>query len=113
MILMAIIMALPLLGLVLFRLYPWQVALLPYAMLVVASAMFDVLMMRGMRLPVSTGREGMIGSTAAVLNWHGGTGQVSWKGEIWRAEYRGRLAQDQTVVIEDVHRLTLLVKPTG
>jgi membrane protein implicated in regulation of membrane protease activity len=48
----------------------------------------------------------MIGSTAVVLNWHGGTGQVSWKGEIWRAECRGRLAEDQTVVIEDVHRLT-------
>jgi membrane protein implicated in regulation of membrane protease activity len=110
---MALIMALPLLGVALFFAYPWRVALFPYILLVLVSAVFDVFMMRAMKLPVSTGREEMIGTTAVVLNWGDLSGQVAWKSEIWRALYQGRLAEGDTVVIEDVRGVNLIVKPVG
>lgn len=112
---MALIMGLPLLGLVLFLVYPWWVALTPYLILVGASVLFDRMMMRAMRLPVRTGRDALIGSTAVVLNWKGDSGQVAWRGEIWRAAaQRGRtFAKGERVIIEDLSQLTLVVKSVG
>lgn len=110
MIWMAVIMSLPLLGVELFFFYPWQLALPVYLILVAVSAFFDVLMMRSMRLPVRTGREEMVGSTAAVLNWKGDSGQVMWNGEIWQARGKGSFRDGQTVKIDGLSRLTVHVK---
>jgi membrane-bound ClpP family serine protease len=113
MILMVLLMFLPLLGLALFYLYPWRVALGPYLILVGVSGLFNWLMLRAMRLPVRTGREEMIGSTAVVLNWNGRSGQVVWGGEIWRAQAEGgrTFKHGETVVIDSVSGLVLSVRP--
>ncbi len=115
MIWMGILMGLPLLGLVLFHIYPWQEALPPYLALTGASLFFDWLMMGSMHLPVRSGREQMIGSMAEVLNWANDSGQVVWKDEIWQAETEKRtsLMPAERVVINSVSGLTLSVKPTG
>jgi membrane protein implicated in regulation of membrane protease activity len=113
MIWMALLMTLPLLGLVLFFFYPWRVALLPYMVLVAVSLFFHSLMMRSMRLPVRSGREEMIGSSAVVLRWEGGSGQVIWHGEIWQAESREErvFMRGDRVMIKGLSGLTLVVKP--
>ena len=112
MIWMALIMALPVLGLVLFAIYPWQVALAPYLILVAFSGYFDWVMMRAMHQPSVTGQEGVAGSTAVVLRWQGKEGQVKWRGEIWRAYLREGTAPvpGETVVIDKVSGLWLFVK---
>jgi len=66
MIWMGILMGLPVLGLALFLVYPWQVALPPYLILTGASLFFDWLMMGAMHLPVRSGREAMIGSGTSL-----------------------------------------------
>ena len=111
MIWMAAIMSLPLLGLALFFVYPWQIALLPYITLVAASGFFHWLMMRAMRLPVKSGREEMIGSTAVVLNWKGRAGRVMWNGEIWQARGNEPFEKGAEVVIGGLSGMTLHVKP--
>lgn len=112
MILMALLMGLPVLGLVLFAIYPWQVALVPYLILVAVSGYFDWFMMRAMHLPQVTGQEGVAGATAVVVRWHGKEGQVKWRGEIWRAYIREGKAPvpGETVVIDKVSGLLLFVK---
>jgi membrane protein implicated in regulation of membrane protease activity len=112
---MAILMALPLLGLALFWLLPWRTALGPYLVLVAVSLFFDSLMMRGMRTPVQGRLRDMIGSTAVVHNWRGDQGQVVWKDEFWLAhtqDGRSLMAGDR-VVIESISGLTLNVVPFG
>ena len=110
MIWMALIMGLPLLGLGLFYVYPWQVALFPYLLLVAVSAIFDWLMMRSMRLPVRSGREEMIGSKTVVLSWSDDLGQVMWNGEIWCARGRGPFRRGDKVVIDSLSGMMLHVK---
>jgi membrane-bound serine protease (ClpP class) len=110
---MVLIMGLPVWGLVLFLLLPWRVALIPYLMIVGMSVLFDVLMTRSMKLRPTTGREGMVGSTAVVLDWEGGAGHVTLKGEIWQAKHESPLTRGDTVVVEDMRGLTLVVKPAG
>lgn len=107
---MVLIMGLPLLGLALFLVCPWRVALLPYLTLVAVSGFFDRLMMHSMRVPACSGREEMIGSTAVVLDWEGGSGQVIWKGEIWQARGSGPFARGESVVIGGLSGLILSVK---
>lgn len=113
MIWMALLMGLPVLGLALFWVYPWRVALFPYLVLVAVSGFFDWLMMRSMRLPVATGRKEMLGSTAVVLNWLGDSGQVTWKNEIWQAHTTDGTSPmtGERVVIDSLSGLTLFVKP--
>jgi membrane protein implicated in regulation of membrane protease activity len=113
MIWMGILMGLPVLGLALFSVYPWQEALPSYLALTGVSLFFDWLMMSSMHLPVRSGREEMIGSTAEVLNWTDGSVQVIWKDEIWQAETERRtsLMPGARVVINNVSGLTLSVKP--
>jgi membrane protein implicated in regulation of membrane protease activity len=113
MIWMGILMGLPVLGLGLFAAYPWQVALPPYLVLTGASLFFDWLMMGAMHLPVRSGYEQMIGSTAEVLRWADRSGQVIWRDEIWKAKTdRGMLLRrGDRVVIGNVSGLALSVEP--
>lgn len=64
------------------------------------------------RAPVS-GRAGMIGATARVLDWSGGAGFVWVEGERWRATGAANLAAGQTVRVRDVEGLTLIVEPVS
>jgi membrane protein implicated in regulation of membrane protease activity len=115
MIWMALLMGLPVLGLALFWVYPWRVALFPYLILVAVSGFFDWLMMRSMRLPVATGRKEMLGSMAVVVNWRDDAGQVTWKDEIWEAHTTDGTSpiMGERVVIESVSGLNLFVRPAG
>ena len=45
------------------------------------SAFFDVLMMRGIGPPTSSGREKMIGTEKTVVDCHDHSGRVMWNGE--------------------------------
>ncbi len=115
MIWMAMIMGLPVLGIALFFLSPWQVALPSYLILVGASVLFDWMMMRAMRLPVKTGLDALIGSSARVLDWSGDSGQVAWRNEIWqaRASGAGQIEVGEDVTVEALSELTLIVRPAG
>ena len=57
---------LPVLGLLLFWLLPWQTALPLYLVLVGVSAIYAWVTVRTFRQPVQTGREAMIGAEGIV-----------------------------------------------
>lgn len=58
-----------------------------------------------------TGVPAMIGREAVVKTWSGSEGRVSIRGELWRAVSAASLSPGERVVVEDVERLTLKVKP--
>ncbi len=111
--LMMIIMALPLIGIVLFFLFPFPESLFYYLLVFAFSAFFYWLMFRVMKKPPVMGREAMIGLTAEVLTWENGAGTVSIRGEIWnaRTEAQEKLSRGMKVKIIGLEGLVLFVSP--
>jgi membrane-bound ClpP family serine protease len=58
-----------------------------------------------------TGVPAMIGREAVVKTWSGNEGRVTIRGELWRAVSAAALAPGDRVIVEEVERLTLKVKP--
>lgn len=61
--------------------------------------------------PVVSGREGMIGLSATALEDFDEHGHVLAEGEHWRARAAIPVRKGETVTIEDVQSLTLIVRP--
>lgn len=60
------LLMMPLLGLALFALLPWPVALSSYLALVAVSLALYAKVLHGMRQPARTGREAMLGAVVTV-----------------------------------------------
>jgi membrane-bound ClpP family serine protease len=58
-----------------------------------------------------TGVPAMIGREAVVKTWSGNEGRVTIRGELWRAVSAAALAPGDRVIVEEVEKLTLKVKP--
>lgn len=109
---MLLIMAMPVLGLILFELWPLSTALPIYIVLTAISLVFDVIMIRAMRRRARTGFEEMLGNHARVLSWQGSGGKVTCHGEIWSARSREpeNWEKGQDALIEQVEGLVLVVR---
>ncbi|HEY2808455.1 MAG TPA: nodulation protein NfeD [Steroidobacteraceae bacterium] len=66
---------------------------------------------RSMRLPVTTGTQGMIGASAEVVGEFPGRGRVRFGGELWSARSAVPLHAGDTARIVKVEGLTLWVEP--
>lgn len=81
-----LVFLMPVLGLVLFWIFPWPLASALYVALLGVSWGFYVAIYRAMRLPVTTGLEGMIGVTGTVVKDIRSLGTVRIFNELWTAE---------------------------
>jgi membrane protein implicated in regulation of membrane protease activity len=61
------------------------------------------------RYPVLVGREALIGSTVTVTNSCFPVGRVRLKGESWAARCEAGARSGETLVVEDVEQITLIV----
>jgi len=115
MLVMMIVMLLPLLGIELFVWLPLRTALPLYLVGLVASAVLHRAMLRASKLPVTTGREGMIGRSARVMNWGARWGWVQCGSENWLAVVREGPPPDSgsEVTVAEVDGLMLVVEPSG
>jgi membrane protein implicated in regulation of membrane protease activity len=106
-----LLLLLPLVGLVLFVYFLWQVALPLYVIIFIASlALYWKIIKAQRRIPVM-GKRAMIGDQAAVVKAAGDDIEVHYQGEIWRAVSSQPLHIDQKVIIQGVEGLVLRVKP--
>jgi membrane protein implicated in regulation of membrane protease activity len=112
---MMALMAMPLFGLGLFLLLPWQSALPIYVILLLNAGYYHRAMMKSRKLRVTTGREGMLGQDATVISWEASRGKVRCDGEIWSARTMSgtSLAPGTRMEIIDVQGLELIVRPPG
>jgi membrane protein implicated in regulation of membrane protease activity len=97
----------PVIGLVLFLILPWTIALPLYLVIVTLSLWLYVKIMESMRQPVKTGGEGLLGQVAEVRP--GGTLIVN--GERWSIAQPDGLTPGQQVRIVGFEGLRLEVQP--
>ena len=81
------------------------------AVIEVAEVGFWIRFLR--RYRVSTGAEGLIGSTAEVIETCDPVGRVRLRGEIWHARCASRAEIGERVTVGGVDGLTLEVKRNG
>jgi membrane protein implicated in regulation of membrane protease activity len=104
------LLMMPLLGLGLFALLPWPVALPSYLALVAVSLALYAKVIHGMRQPVQTGREAMLGTVATVTRDIASQGQVRYGNELWSAVSEQRLTVGQRARIVGFDGLRLVVR---
>ena len=68
---------------------------------------------RAWKLPVGSGREGMIGAAAKVLDWDGTEGRVRVRSETWRARAAQTFAAGEEVRVTAMDGLVLRVGPAA
>ncbi len=103
---------LPILGLALFWVIPWQTALPLYLVLVGVSAVYAWVTVRTFRQPVQTGCEAMVGLTGVVVR-DGGPPVVRISDELWNARSKQPLVAGEEVRVIAVEGLRLRVEPAG
>jgi len=100
----------PLLGLGLFALLPWPVALPSYLVLVAVSLALYAKVIHGMRQPVQTGREAMLDAVVTVTRDIASRGQVRYYNELWSAVSEQRLTAGQRARIVGFDGFRLVVR---
>jgi membrane protein implicated in regulation of membrane protease activity len=101
----------PVLGLVLFWIFPLPVATALYVALSAFSVWLALVVMRALRSPVSTGAEALRGQRGRVVTTDGDEIIVQVDGELWRARCGEPLAPEQPVDVVALQGLTLTVRP--
>ena len=105
-----ILILLPIFGLLLFLILPWEEALPLYAGVCVLSAVFYWLVWRTMHRPASTGIEGMMGGIGTVFRSSEGKTKVFYRGEIWDAVSKEAMSLGEEVEIIGFNRMKLIVR---
>jgi membrane protein implicated in regulation of membrane protease activity len=100
-------------ALALFVLPPgWGIAIVVVAMVIeVAEVGFWIRFLR--RYRIQTGVEGLIGSTAEVIESCDPRGRVRFRGEIWHAQCSSGAEVGERVTVTGLHGLTLEVERNG
>ena len=101
----------PVLGLVLFWIFPWPLASVLYLALLGASWVLYVASYRALRLPVTTGSEGMIGTRGRTVGDIRSRGTVRIFNELWTAEANEPIPTNTPVRVIEVKGLVLRVAP--
>lgn len=112
---MLIAMILPLLGIILFFIFPFDEALPIYLAFIFFSALmyYGMFTVMGRKRKVQTGSEEMIGDVAIVVKDIDPDGMVDFKGEIWAATAGGKkFFKGEKVKIRSVEGLVLHVENT-
>ncbi|MFQ5911773.1 MAG: NfeD family protein [Nitrospinota bacterium] len=108
-----IVLAMPILGLVLFPLFPLRLALPLYSIVLLLSAGLYFLVFRAMTARVVTGKEGMIGKTCRTLTALDQEGKVKYGNEVWFARSDVPVEPGEEVLIVGFRDLVLVVEPAS
>lgn len=104
------VLTLPVLGLIVFWLWPMPIAAPVYAVILVASLAVYYLIMRAMRRPVMTGREEILRKSGTVIEARERRIRIRVRNELWNAESSDKLRPGDTVKITGIQGLVLQVR---
>jgi len=110
-----LILAMPALALSFFWLWPVAVAAPAYAVVLLLSVVFYVIVIRVMRTPIRAGPESLAESNGEVIGQEhdGGRYQIRLRGELWRATSGDHLEVGDRVEITGRRGLILKVRRAG
>jgi len=100
----------PLIGLVVFWVWPISIALPVYLVIFLISIMVYLALLKAMQRPVVTGKEGLIGKSVEIMDISGDSGHVRVHGEIWEALFEGTYRITDKVRIKEVRGKTLVLE---
>jgi len=105
-----ILLLLPIFGLPLFLILPWEEALPLYIGICFLSAAFYWLVWRTIHRRAATGIEGMMGGVGTVFQCSEGKTKMFYRGEIWNAVSKERMFLGERVEIIGFDRMRLVVR---
>lgn len=105
-----LVLLMPLIGLGVFWLWPFSVAMPVYLVILFISGLVYFAMLRAMHRPVTTGKEGLIGKSAEVIDIAGFRGHVRVHGEIWEAIFEDSFQKGDTGIIKEVRDMILVIE---
>ncbi|NOZ26704.1 MAG: hypothetical protein GXP39_01445 [Chloroflexi bacterium] len=105
-----LLLSMPIIGLVLFVIFPLPLALPIYLAVALTSLALYRKIFRAMGQPVITGREGMIGVVAEVVSEVNPYGQIRYRGEVWSVVSSERLKPGQKVRITGFDGMKAIVE---
>ena len=105
-----LIFLLPVIGLGVFAIFPLEIALPLYGLVVVISALVYLVAWRALQLPIQTGIEGMIGKEAEVIEELTPEGVIRHRNELWSAQGVEPIAKGKKVIIMAVDGLVATVR---
>ena len=105
-----LVLLMPLLALVLFWILPLGVALPAYLVILIASILIYISLLRAMHRPVTTGQQGLLGETCEITDIKNHKGHVMLHGEIWEADISGKVHKGDEAIVTGVNGLRLKVK---
>ena len=105
-----VVLAMPVLGLSLFWILPFDLALPIYMVILIASIIVYYAIMKSMRTPVTTGSEGLIGEIGNFIGLTSGEKLVRIHGEIWNASSPENIKPGEEIRVVNVNGLHLLVE---
>ena len=110
-----LILFLPIFGIVVFWLFPLNIAIPLYVGILMISGLMYWAILRSLRKIPVTGKKGLLGTTARVTSRLGPLADAQYMvetaGELWKADSLAPLRIGDTVSIIKVKGLKLLVKP--
>ncbi len=104
-----LLLFMPIVGLGLFIIFPWAVALPMYGIITAISVFIYYKIMGAMRQPVHSGREALLGATATVVTGGSSAGQIRYRNELWSAVSEGELRPGELVKIVGFSGMKLIV----
>jgi membrane protein implicated in regulation of membrane protease activity len=105
-----LIFFLPIFGLPIFWLLPFNTALAAYVVICAISVLLYYKVFQALHSRVCTGKEAMLGKTAVVIRNIDPEGKIQFATEIWNATAKGKVfLEGQKVMIKGVMGLNLLV----
>ena len=105
-----LILSLPVLGISVFWIFPLQVAIPLYIIILIISAVMYRAIMKSMRMPVRTGSEGLIGEIGSYSGPGSEGDVVSVHGELWNASSPDHLKLGEKIRVTGVNGLHLYVE---
>ena len=108
-----ILFLLPFIGVILFFIMPFGQALVLYSFILFISSIIIWLIWKDMRMPVSTGIEGMTGGVGKVIQNGTKTAKIFYKGEIWEAICAEEISIGELVEVTGLERMKVIVRKQG
>jgi len=104
-----IILLMPVIGLVVFWIWPLSIAIPVYLVILVISITLYIAIMRAMSRPAVTGSEGLVGKSVEVIDMSGLKGHVRVENEIWDARADEPLQNGDEAHVIAVQGMTLKI----
>lgn len=105
-----LVLALPILGIPVFWIFPYEISIPIYAIILVISLLIYYSMMKAMRIPVKNGSKGMIGQIGNVTRFSGKDKMVRVHSELWKAVSSDSLKIGDSIKVTAIKGLVLTVE---